>query len=444
MRGWVLLIVMQRVGIVGGGLSGLIAAISAASNGGEVFVLNRGEPLGGRTAPINSRKQMVADRAPLAWPGRGPFDKMLRRIRTAMPSGQVPGNAIATVREGERSTLPKHPSAVVGLSKVEAEAWASILAMARKGKLPSLTEMRGQYPEHICDAVEAFQVLRTLDYTGCNDGEELARSVVSMWWKSRPLIAVDGWSGASARLITSCLHTDVSFLTEGSVTSLRISEAGKVDGVRRKGRVLPVDSVILAVSAEERNRILISSGLQANPSKSGDIADSESETLSSPSHPSFSTKRAHVRVLLLDGEMMRPHQILWDSERRVLAIDVLGAAPMRVTESLRDIGSLLHLVALPLAGEFEVTTKDGDSRIDAFLTEQCSGWKSATIEAISVERLLLSTLEDDVAFDALAKHGIWFAGDGVSCSEVTPTTPADRATETGIAAGEAASKPSKN
>jgi hypothetical protein len=427
MRGCVLLVGMQRVGVVGGGLSGLVAAIAAAGSGAEVFVLNRGEPLGGRTAPVESVEEMVADRAPLAWPLQGSFDKMLRRIRTAMPSAQVSGSAIATVRGGRRSTLPHKPNAVQGLARADAEAWASVLSGARKGSLPPLIELREQIPVHICDALEAFQVLRTLDDAGCSDGVELSNSIITMWWKSRPSIALDGWSGASARLITSCLHTDVSFLTDGPVTSLRVSNEGKVDGVKRKGRVLPVDTVVLAVPADERNRILKSSGLQ------GELSLSNS-----------TTRRAHARILLLGGEMMRPHQILWDSERRVLAIDVSGAAPMRIAESMRGVGCLLHLVALPLAGESDVSSEQGDSRIDALLDEQCSGWRGATIEAISVPELLLSAAGDDVSFDALASHGVWFAGDGISCSDATSTAPADRANETGLAAGEAAAKARKN
>lgn len=427
MRGDSLQIGMQRLGIVGGGLSGLVAAIAAARSGAEVFVLNRGEPLGGRTAPVESVEEMVADRAPLAWPLQGSFDKMLRRMRTAMPSAQVPGSAIATVRDGIRSTLPHKPNAVQGLAKSEAEAWAKVLSGARKGSLPPLIELRENIPEHICDALEAFQVLRTLDDAGCSDGAELSNSIITMWWKSRPSIAFDGWSGASARLITSCLHTDVTFLTDGPVTGLRVSNEGKVDGVKRKGRILPVDAVVLAVPADERNRILTSSGLQGEPSPSNS-----------------GTKRAHARILLLDGEMMRPHQILWDSERRVLAIDVSGVAPMRIAESMQGVGSLLQLVALPIAGESAVSPEQGDSRIDALLDEQCSGWRGSTIEAISVPELLLSAAKDSVSFDALASQGVWFAGDGISCSGATSTTPADRANETGLAAGEAAAKTNKD
>ena len=58
---------MRRVGVVGDGLTGLIASLSIGSNGGEAALFGRTEPMGGLASPVDPDATWLFDRVPIFW-----------------------------------------------------------------------------------------------------------------------------------------------------------------------------------------------------------------------------------------------------------------------------------------------------------------------------------------------------------------------------------------
>lgn len=299
---------MRRVGIVGDGLTGLMAAIGAASAGAEVVLFGRQEPLGGLSAPLD--EEWGFDRAPIAW-RKGALSALLARMKVRMRCRHIPWNAMAVIRGDVRLTLPH----TRGLFRRASGPLAAALAAARSGDLED---------EDARDMASLLGLLWTLDPTPSPEAvRQLGRHAA---------VPVDGWHGASGRLIAGCLQSDVSFHCEGAVTGFRESAEGRIDGIRRKGRVMPVDAVVIAHAEVHRT--------------------------------------VHARYLGLSGDFMRPHSVLWDVDREVFALDLGRWLPERLPAAHRATGGLVHCFAFGEA----VTASD---RIEAFLDVQCPGWRGA-------------------------------------------------------------------
>jgi len=185
---------------------------------------------------------------------------------------------MAIVRDDRRYSLPS-PSSYWRKSIGDlAPDWAPLIKAARKGDL-------SQIDGPVKDAATLLSLLWNFDPTP--DPE----AVLNIGWKKSARVAIDGWVGTSGRLIAACLQTDVTFHTDGPVTGFRRREDGTVDGIKRKGRVLPVDAVIQACSRSD--------------------------------------SVLYGRYLGLDGNFLRPHIVLWDADREVLLIDLGSLIPER-------------------------------------------------------------------------------------------------------------------
>jgi len=337
---------MRRVGVVGDGLSGLITGLAAASSDAEVVIFGHSEPIGGLASPIHPDSAWLFDRIPLFWNRKSDLDKLLSRLKVPMPTRKVPLSKMAFVRDDKRTSLPTISGYFKRSLGTLSTEWAPLIQSARNGDLSQL-----EGPSK--DAASLLSILWDFNPTPNPD------AVLNLGWKSPATIAIDGWVGASGRLIAACMQTDVTFEMGGSVTGFRRRKNGDVDGVRRKGRVLPVDAVVQA--------------------------SSRSET------------KLYGRYLGLSGDYLRPHVVLWDVDREVLVVDFANVAPERVPEEYRGTASLLHCIAFGNQETAEV-------RIESFLDSQCSGWRNAIIEDFTLPNLQLPTIPD-VEYD----NGVYYA-----------------------------------
>jgi len=327
---------MRRVGVVGDGLSGLLAGLGAGSSGVDVAIFGHSEPLGGLAAPVDPDATWLFDRIPLFWRRKGPLDNLLRRLKIRMPTRRVPLTRMAVVRDDRRHSLPTTSSYWRKSVGDLAPEWAPLIKAARKGDLSQI-EGPGK------DAATLLSLLWNFDPTPNPE------AILNIGWKESARVAIDGWVGTSGRLIAACLQTDVTFHTDGPVTGLRRRDDGSVDGVKRKGRVLPVDAVIQACSRSE--------------------------------------SVLYGRYLGLDGNFLRPHVVLWDADREVLLIDLGPLMPERVPEEYRPTPSLFHCIAF---GD----SSTAPERVEALLDAQCSGWRSAIVADYSLDNLRLPVVPD--------------------------------------------------
>ena len=310
---------MRRVGVVGDGLSGLLAGLGAASSGSEVAIFGRAEPIGGLASPVDPDTEWLFDRIPLFWRRGGKLDSLLRQLKVPIRTRKVPPSRMAIVRDNWRYSLPKKSSFFRKSSGTLSAEWASLIQAARKG---DLTEIDG----FAKDAATLLSILWNFDPTP--DPE----AVLNLGWKQPARVALDGWVGVSGRLIAACIQTDVTFHMDGPVTGFRRRKDGTVDGVRRKGRVLPVDAAIQACSRNSPQSL-----------------------------------RLYGRYLGLEGNFLSPHVVLWDADREVLLVDMGSLIPERAP---RAYASLFHCIAF---GD----SSTGAERIEAMLDSQCSGWRGA-------------------------------------------------------------------
>ncbi len=324
---------MRRVGVVGDGLSGLLAGLGAGSSGAEVAIFGHSEPIGGLASPVDPDAEWLFDRIPLFWRRGGSLDVMLRRLKIRMPTRKVPLSRMAVVRDDCRHSLPQKSSFFRKSTGTLSAEWASLIQAARKG---DLTQIDGFEK----DAATLLSILWNFNPTP--DSE----AILNLGWKQPARVAIDGWVGASGRLIAACMKTDVSFHMDGQVTGFRRRDDGTVDGVKRKGRILPVDAVIQACSR--------------NPP--------DSQCL-------------HGRYLGLEGNFLLPHVVLWDADREVLLVDLGSLMPERVPEKYPTTwASLFHCIAF---GDSSTAAE----RIEAMLDSQCSGWRGAIAVDYSLDNL---------------------------------------------------------
>ena len=175
-------------------------------------------------------------------------------------------------------------------------------------------------------------------------------------------MALDGWVGVSGRLIAACMQTDVTFHIDGRVTGYRKRKGRTIDGVRRRGRVLPVDVVVEAYT----RRI-----------------------------PPYGNRQVFGRYLGLEGNFLLPHVVLWDADREVLLVDLGSLIPERVPEEYPpQWASLIHCIAF---GNQDTAAE----RIEGLLDSQCSGWRGAIAVDYTLEELKLpsskhGTLDDQI------------------------------------------------
>ncbi len=332
---------MRRVGVVGDGLSGLIAGLAAASSDSEVIIFGRSEPIGGLASPVDSDVEWLFDRIPLFWRRGGKLDILLRRLKVPIRTRRVPPGRMAVVRDDCRYSLPKKSSFFRKSRGALSAEWPSLIQAARKGDLTQIDGIQK-------DAATLLSILWNFNTTP--DPE----AVLNLVWKQSARVAIDGWAGVSGRLIAACMQTDVTFLMGGPVTGFRRRDDGMVDGIKRKGKVLPVDAVIRACTR-------------------------------APPH----SQRLHGRYLGLEGNFLLPHVVLWDADREVLLVDLGELMPERVPERVPEIipghyqrswSSLFHCIAF---GDSSTAAE----RIEGLLDSQCSGWRGAITVDYSLNNL---------------------------------------------------------
>ena len=322
---------MRRVGIVGDGLTGLVASLAATSNGAEVALFGKSEPLGGLASPIHPEAEWLFDKAPICWRKKGHLDQLLRRMKVPIPQRRMHLHRMAIIRDKKRYTLPEFKGVLRRPTGYFASDWLSMVQSAKTG---DLDELDGP----IRDAATLLSLLWDLN------PKPNPEAVANLAWKGHGIVTVDGWIGVSGRLITACYQSDVTFHLDGPVTGFRRNQTGQIDGIKRKGRILPVDVVIRASSRKKEKFV--------------------------------------GRYLGLSGKYLRPHMVLWDADNSVLLVDLGTITPERIPEEFRGKATLLHCIAF---GDSNSAAK----RIEDVLDAQCSGWRGSIEEDFTLENLRL-------------------------------------------------------
>ena len=147
---------MRRVGVVGDGLSGLIAGLGAGSCGVEVAIFGHSEPLGGLASPIDPEATWLFDRIPLFWRRKGRLDNLLNRLKVPMPSRRVPLSRMAFIRDDQRHSLPTVANYFRRSTGELSAEWTTLIKAARAG-----TENSGVPINTILSDMNAFL---NLDY----------------------------------------------------------------------------------------------------------------------------------------------------------------------------------------------------------------------------------------------------------------------------------------
>ena len=251
---------MRRVGVVGDGLTGLIASLSIGSNGVRL-------PYSVALNPwVDWHRQSILMQpgCSIEYPysgGKSHLHRLLKRMKVLMPTRQLPLSKLAVIRDDQRKTLPNRSGLLRKPTGPFASEWIQLIQAARNG---TTDQLNGP----IRDAATLLSLL-----WNCQP-EPNDEAVIAFAWKGHPKVPIDGWCGVSGRLITACMQTDVTFHLDGPVTGFRRKKNGQVDGIKRKGRVLPVDAVIQASSRDKSSLV--------------------------------------GRYLGLSGQFLRPHSVLWD------------------------------------------------------------------------------------------------------------------------------------
>ncbi|MED5487355.1 MAG: NAD(P)-binding protein [Candidatus Thermoplasmatota archaeon] len=339
---------MRRVGIVGDGLAGLIAARSAAQSGAEVLIFARSEPIGGLAAPVHADAEWLFDRIPLNWNRTSYLATLLKSMGVGIHSRRMIHTRMAFILDEKRYTLPGNKGLFWKSNRNDAlEAdWLSVVK-ATKAKDLSNLEGAAKHMATLLSVLWSFNTTPNL--------EALEHHTVRNFGR----IPTDGWAGVSGRLIAACSQWDVTFHTEGPVLGFRRDKNGNVDGIKRKGRIMPVDAVIQA-----HNR---------------------------------SDSTIYGRYIGTYGNFMLPHVALWDVDREVLLVDLGRFVTDRIPKEHRNKVTMFHCFAF---GD----QNDAAERVEAVLDSQCSGWRKGIIQDFQIEDLRLPIIPEHEYED-----GIYYA-----------------------------------
>ena len=138
---------MRRIGVVGDGLTGLIAALSIGSCGGEAALFGKTEPMGGLASPVDSEATWLFDRVPIFWQKKGPLDRLLKRLKVPMPSRQLSLSKLAVIRDDRRKTLPTKSGPFRRPDGAFAADWMQLIQAARTGTTHKLDGLPSHYSE---------------------------------------------------------------------------------------------------------------------------------------------------------------------------------------------------------------------------------------------------------------------------------------------------------
>jgi len=374
---------MVRALIIGGGLAGLSAALTATSAGHHVVALERAMRIGGRATSqpldgfsIGYGPHLLMKNGPLYT-----LTKKLSRVRlAAMP-------------------LRPHKTEVLGYGLVRPTG-------------------------NMSQAVQNKRAIKSRDLTN-----PIARGAnfISNWGfddmkrfdsfnKGQLLVSNEGWAGLVGRMAAALDEVGV-FIECG----LEVSQIEQGKAHLSDGRTIETDVIVLACGAKAARRLL--SGVDS--------------AMAEEHFSKLERTTASTIEVALDSKPMGEHQALIDVERSMALLDYIQIQP-----KLGPSGS--HLSAIAAGGLAQdagptryASVEERMEALELFLDERALGWRNHIVQEGRQAKISLCEASSYKLHPlAFAKHNIVLAGAWVESTH----TLADGAVESGQNAGRLISK----
>jgi phytoene dehydrogenase-like protein len=375
---------MARVLIIGGGLTGLSAALEATTAGHHVVALERANRIGGRATsqPLDG---FAIGYGPHLLLKNGPFHsiaKRLSRVRLAV------------------SPLRPHRIEVIGHGMIRPTGDVRTAAHNK----------RALKANDVSDPI--VQGAQFLSNWGAPVASPFRMKALD---KGKLLVSNEGWAGLVGRMAAAL--DEVGVFIECGLEVVRI-EQGKAH--LSDGRVIETDVIVLACGSKTARRLLL------------DIDPSADEKFSTLQRTTASTIEVG-----LDSKPFGERQAVVDLQRSMAIIDYIAIQPR-----LGPSGSHLAAVAVGGLPHDEGATRFGSSEerlsaLESFLDERALGWRNHVIQDGRQRNITLhETASPDLQPLSFASKGVVLAGPWVEHEHAL----ADGAVASGRKAGRLISK----
>lgn len=260
---------MQReidVAVVGGGLSGLAAAICLARNGKRVTVFEQADRTGGR-ARTNRFNGFYFNLGPHALYRGGAGIGVLREFGIEPRGGIPPATGAVAVAEGSKHTLPSGPLSLLSTSLLTAgekiETAKLLAALPRVDPQPLYHSTLGEWVDANVSRPRVREflhaVFRVATYVNAPHlmSAGVALLQVQKALKTGVLYLDSGWQSLVDALERAARAAGVEIETGQRVEAIEVSATGAVAGVRlADGRVASAIFAVVAASPRATRALL--------------------------------------------------------------------------------------------------------------------------------------------------------------------------------------------
>lgn len=389
--------------IVGGGLTGLAAAVSAAQRGAEVFVAERTAELGGR-GRSEVEDGYVLNLGPHALFPRA--QELLAQLGVDA-RGEVPSNQGFTLRIGERlHPMPTGPLSILSNDALSFSGkWAltRLLGQVMVGRGQarfdgkSVDEWLEGAPSDARGIMEAF--IRLTTYTHGPERMSAGAAMRQLGGGLDVRYLHDGWQQLVDALVTRARALGVEIRTRASVEALDV-ENGALRAVRIDGERLPCRAMIVTLSPKASVSLL---------------AEHASTEL-----VRFAEQATPVRAACLDVAL---RSLPRSSPTLILGVErpTYFSIHSRTAKLAPDEGAVIH-VSRYLAPEEKVDPAALRADMEAELDQVQPGWREVLVQARFSPALRVSNALVEASRGGLAGRppvhgsgvdGVMLAGDWV-------------------------------
>jgi phytoene dehydrogenase-like protein len=249
------------VAIVGGGISGLTAAVYLAKTGLSVVVFEKGKELGGRAQTINRNGALFNLGGHALYRG-GPAEEILQELQINV-SGKVPDNKGYAIWS---NGLLELPDSLTSMLKTKLLSWSGkmelgkLMMKLRKIEAASIKQMtlREWAENEIKDPMVRhvfYALCRTSTY--CIDPDQQAASAVikQVQLGMKGVLYIDGgWQTIVDKLRIKAEENGVDILTNKTVSSIDCKEMQRIHFT--DGEKLEVPNVIVTAGPEQTCKLV--------------------------------------------------------------------------------------------------------------------------------------------------------------------------------------------
>ena len=331
--------------VIGGGISGHIAAIELAGRGAQVTLVDGNDRMGGRWYSPNSGAWLPEPGLHLIH-GKGPLSRsLLRANKSHLPFVPIDIESTEVINGKRITAIPRRLSTAVdaGLNRIQAAAW--FVGWKRTQKAGQIHPSLCHGNDNICgDWVSALSLLTNYSPALSLDPLAISTRVRRGCMLNRLWIPVGGTNAILSRLAIATNLLNVS--RQSSLRVLRIEQKGMAWLVHFKnGQSLNFDGILLSLPSSSTMRLLKNSGYASNLS-----------------HPSNS-RRVVIRSIGGKTRLLGSSSIRIDIGLNLIAAELGAIDKSRIP---KDESSLVEIVVCLNPNESE---DEGQRRIDHFLNK---------------------------------------------------------------------------